>query len=397
MKKLCLALSTVLIAACSAMDSERFAMEVDEPSLQSKGRLSAPLAEKEFLPPTHPLTAGAHACSFDYPPQERAAGCNRALARTINFGDMLDTPTEGLGPVLSDEFITLAKGAGFTAIRLTIRWDARADFKPPYTIDPDFFDRVDGAVKLASAQGLAVVIDMHHYAAMNTAPKSEQQRFLALWNQIAQHYRNAPATVMFELLNEPNLYLGRDMWQRVMSAALREIRASNPDRTLIVGGAPWNTLAALEQLHLPFDDRNLIVTFHYYDPIEVTHQGAEWVDGSDEWMGTAWRGSAAERQALKADFADVAQWAKVERRPIFLGEFGVYSEADDATRLAWTKAVREQAEANGFSWAYWELASKFGVLDPWTLDWREPLLQTLLPQSPVLGANARLYGRYDDR
>lgn len=60
------------------------------------------------------------------------------------------------------------------------------------------------------------------------------------------------------------------------------------------------------------------------------------------------------------------------RRPVFLGEFGVYSRADEATRIAWTTAVRREAEARGFSWAYWELASSFGVLEPLTLTWRRP-------------------------
>jgi len=33
----------------------------------------------------------------------------------------------------------------------------------------------------------------------------------------------------------------------------------------------------------------------------------------------------------------------------------------------------------GFAWAYWELASSFGVLEPLSLQWRQPLLDALLP------------------
>ncbi|TQX18973.1 hypothetical protein D1N57_20730, partial [Clostridioides difficile] len=36
-------------------------------------------------------------------------------------------------------------------------------------------------------------------------------------------------------------------------------------------------------------------------------------------------------------------------------------EAPETSRRAWVKAVREEAEKRNFSWAYWELASGFGI------------------------------------
>jgi len=326
--------------------------------------------------------ASALACSFEQPPQARAESCNRLLARSINFGNMLDHAREGMaGPALRDEFIVLTAKAGFTAIRLPVRWDAQAGDKPPYTIDPAFFERVDGVLALAQAQGLAVVLDMHHYTALMSEPETELPRFRGLWKQVAEHYRDAPATVVFEVLNEPQRELTAARWNRALTAVLPVIRASNPQRTLIVGGAEWNSRRTLAGVEWPREDRNLIATFHYYEPMEVTHQGAEWVAGASGWMGTRWRGTPAERQRLAEAFDGVAAWARQEQRPVFLGEFGAYSRADEATRLAWTRAVREHAEARGFAWAYWELAAGFGVLEPRSLTWREPLLRSLFPDA----------------
>jgi endoglucanase len=328
------------------------------------------------------LAAGAaFACSNDQPPAERAASCNRLLARSINFGNMLDHAREGMaGPMLRDEFITLTAQAGFTAIRLPVRWDARAGIQPPYRIAPDFFERVDGVVQMALKHKLAIVLDMHHYANMMLEPAAERERFLAIWRQVAEHYRDAPPTVLFELLNEPNRELTRERWNEALAAVLPIVRESNPNRTLIVGGGDWNSGPALESLRLPADDRNLIATFHYYEPMAVTHQGAEWVSGAGAWVGTTWRGTSSEMQKLRDDFDRVQRWAEREKRPMLLGEFGAYSRADEATRIAWTRAVREQAEARGFAWAYWELASSFGVLEPLSLQWRRPLLEALLPR-----------------
>ncbi|HEY0821343.1 MAG TPA: glycoside hydrolase family 5 protein [Rhizobacter sp.] len=332
------------------------------------------------------LTAPALACDFEQAPQARAESCNRLLARSINFGNMLDHAREGMaGPALRDEFVALAAQGGFTAIRLPIRWDARAAYKPPYTIDPEFFARVDGVVKLALEHKLAIVLDMHHYTGMMSDPDAEMPRFLALWQQVAEHYRDAPATVLFEVLNEPHQNLTQSKWNDALAAVLPVIRASNPQRTLIVGGADWNSRRMLWSLRLPKDDRNLIATFHYYEPMAVTHQGAEWVSGAGAWMGTTWRGREPELRALREAFDGVADWARREQRPVYLGEFGVYSKAEHASRIAWTRAVREAAEARGFSWAYWELAAGFGVLDALSMTWRQPLYDALMAP----GARAR--------
>jgi endoglucanase len=329
---------------------------------------------------TATAAASGDDCSFAQPPAQRAQGCQQRLARSINFGNMLDHAREGLaGPMLRDEFIALTAQAGFTAIRLPVRWDARAGYQPPYRIDPAFFERVDGVVRLALEHKLAIVLDMHHYAAMMLEPAVERERFLTIWRQVAEHYRDAPATVMFELLNEPNRELTRARWNEALAAVLPVIRASNPQRTLIVGGGDWNSGPALDSLALPADDRNLIATFHYYEPMAVTHQGAEWVSGAGAWVGTTWSATAEQTAKLRDDFDRVARWAARERRPVLLGEFGAYSRADEPTRIAWTRAVRENAEARGFAWAYWELASSFGVLEPLSLQWRRPLLEALLP------------------
>ena len=132
--------------------------------------------------------APASACSFEQPPRARAESCNRLLARSINFGNMLDHAREGMaGPALRDEFIELTAKAGFTAIRLPIRWDAQAADKPPYTIDAEFFARIDGVVKLALQHQLAIVLDMHHYTAMMSEPDTERARFLVrCWERIAR-------------------------------------------------------------------------------------------------------------------------------------------------------------------------------------------------------------------
>jgi endoglucanase len=136
----------------------------------------------------------------------------------------------------------------------------------------------------------------------------------------------------------------------------------------------------LEKLVLPENDRHLIVTVHFYDPMTFTHQGASWVQGSDKWLGNTWQGTDAEKLAVTKAFDKAAAWGKEHQRPMYLGEFGAFSRGDMDSRARWTAFVSRTAEADGLAWTYWEFCAGFGVYDPVAKQWREPLLDALLPK-----------------
>ena len=308
-----------------------------------------------------------------------AAEQNLRLGRGINLGNALEAPNEGeWGFTLREEYFPIIRDAGFDSVRIPIRWSAHAQKRPPYRIEPKFFDRVDWAIEEALSSDLRAVINIHHYEEMYGDPLAEKQRFLALWRQIAERYRDQPRTLYFEILNEPHEKLTAEIWNDVLRQALAVIRKSHPDRTVIVGPAQWNNLEQLPNLKLPKDDRNLIVTFHYYSPFEFTHQGASWAEGSEKWLGTPWPASPTDEQAVQRDFDKAAAWGRRENRPLYLGEFGAYSAAEMESRARWTRYVRKAAESRGISWAYWEFGSGFGAYDPMKQQWRAPLRQALL-------------------
>jgi len=305
---------------------------------------------------------------------------NKLLGRGVNLGNALEAPNEGeWGMVLQEEYFGLIKGAGFDSVRIPIRWSTHASQTPPYTIDPAFFERVDWAVNQAIQNDLQVVINMHHYEEIFKEPAAQQERFLALWGQIAAHYKDYPTSLVFEILNEPNNMLTTRLWNSLLVEALAKIRPTNPDRNIIIGPAEWNSLYKLNDLILPEDDRHIIVTFHYYLPFHFTHQGAEWAEGSEAWMGTTWEGTQDQQKALELDLNIAANWAKQNNRPLYLGEFGAYSKADLDSRARWMNFVARQAEARGMSWAYWEFGAGFGIYERQLKIWMKPLLNALIP------------------
>jgi endoglucanase len=305
---------------------------------------------------------------------------NARLGRGVNLGNALEAPSEGeWGVTLQEEYFALIQIGGFDSVRIPIRWSAHAALRAPYTIDPAFFDRVDWAVEQALSRNLLVIINVHHYEEMFSDPLAEQERFLALWRQVAEHYKDYPPELLLEILNEPNGALSSSRWNALLKEALTAIRETNPTRTVVVGPANWNSVDALGSLELPEDDRHLIVTFHYYEPFQFTHQGAEWVEGADAWLGTTWEGTEAQKRAIVADLDRAAEWGRAQSRPVYLGEFGAYSKADMDSRARWTAFVARTAEERGISWAYWEFCSGFGVFDPTRGAWNEPLLEALVP------------------
>ncbi len=201
---------------------------------------------------------------------------NTQLARTVNFGNALEAPTEGAwGMTLEENYFQLVKDAGFSAIRLPVKWSAHALSAAPYTIDETFLKRVDWAVSNATKRGLSIIVNMHHYDELLTDPPAHLERFLALWRQIAERYKTQNDLVFFEILNEPNGKL-EPLWNEYASRALSVIRQSNPTRAVIIGPNGYNSIGKLAELTLP-NDPNIIVTVHFYDPFSFTHQGAEWV------------------------------------------------------------------------------------------------------------------------
>lgn len=315
--------------------------------------------------------------------QAQTPSGNELLGSGVNYGNMLEAPREGdWGVRFDDDYPRLIKDAGFRSVRLPVCWSAHTAATKPFRVEADFLARVKHVVECNLAQGLNVVLNVHHFDELFEDPDGQKERFIALWEQIAEQFREADERVFFELLNEPHGKLSGDRWNDLLAETLEVIRHTHPRRWVIVGPDNWNNVQRLPQLKLPEQDRRLIATVHYYLPITFTHQGASWVRPTLP-VGKKWDGKVAEIEAIRRHFDAVARWSKQHDRPVYLGEFGAYDRADMDSRVRWTREVRRVCEESGFAWSYWELAAGFGILDPNTNQWRAELLQALVTRSPA--------------
>jgi endoglucanase len=307
------------------------------------------------------------------------------IGRGINFGNMLEAPNEGdWGIRAEDRFIELVGTGKFSSsVRLPVRWSNHATLDASAVIDQEFFKRVDYVVDRLLARGVIVIVDMHHYRQLDGDKLDDKERavptdllevrLLAMWKQIAERYANRNANLLFEIYNEPH---GRfeSKWNDILSRAVRVVRRSNPTRVIVVGPTFYNSAFKLSELILP-PDPNLLLTVHNYDPFDFTHQGADWIDPVKPIGVTCCNES--QKQNIRQGLDLAVSEAKRLNYPIFVGEFGSYSKAPEASRIAYSRFMRDSLEERALAWFYWELASGFGVFDPDANQFRSPLAEAL--------------------
>ena len=275
-----------------------------------------------------------------------------------------------------ESYFKMIKEAGFTSVRINLYPFRHMDSQ--YKINPDWLKTLDWAVDKGLEANLVVILDLHEFTAMADDPEAKKEMFLSFWKQVAPRYKEKSNNVIYEILNEPNQKLTPDMWNTFLAEAVKIIRASNPGRTLIIGPGNWNGIETLNTLKLPENDRNIIVTVHFYHPMRFTHQGASWTSEFKNLSGIKWTGTPDEINEVESKLQVAADWSLKNKRPIYLGEFGSYDKADMDSRARYTAFVARTAEKLGFSWAYWQFDADFIVYNIDKETWVQPILNALM-------------------
>jgi len=257
------------------------------------------------------------------------------------------------------------------------------------------FDLLDASLDWCEAAGLRAIVDLHitrsHYfndrsgvPALFTDP-AEEARFSDLWRDLSDRlHARANDQVAYELLNEA---VARDPedWNRVARTAFDAVRALEPERTIVLGSNWFNQYHTFERLAVP-DDPNLILTYHYYSPMLITHHQAMWWDGGiydgpihypgvpvapedlaelDAAQRALWKDEWNEPFDRSTMVADLAQPLAVQQRtglPLYCGEFGCYYKTPQPIRLAWYADMMATFKEYGIAWANWDYKGSFGIV-----------------------------------
>ena len=295
-----------------------------------------------------------------------AADAPRSLpvGACINMGGQLEAESEtahGGARIEASDFKRI-RATGFTTVRIPVRWSVKTGGGPGYAIDPAWMERVTTVVDQALAAGLNVILNDHHFNALDADPSANSAKLAALWEQIAAHFADRPTSrLWFEIENEPHEKLTNALLDETFAPALKAIRASNPDRPVVIGGDNWSGIDSLATLELP-DDPNVYPTFHYYEPFDFTHQGAGWVDPSPK-IGRRY-GTPADAERLVADTAKVKAYTARTGLIPFMGESGAYdAHVPLDQRVQYTRAVHDAFAPLAVGICGWAYTNTFPYYD----------------------------------
>ena len=223
--------------------------------------------------------------------------------------------------------IALLHRAGFNAIRVPMHYSL---FESD---DAEGFKLLDQLMVWCRAEGLYVILDLHAapggqtganiddsagYPWLYQSPQA-QEHLLATWRRLAAHYRDEPAVLGYDLLNEPippfpRLASLNPSLEPLYKRLSEEIRKVDAHHILFLGGAQWD--GNFSVFGKPFDS-NVVYTFHKY------------------W-------TAADESVLRP-YLEFRERYDV---PIWMGESG---ENTDERIAQFAKAL----EKNNIGWAFW--------------------------------------------
>lgn len=284
---------------------------------------------------------------------------------------------------------------GFDHIRLPVAEEQLVTADGAF--DNETITLIENAIKWCKKHKMKVIFDLHIIKAHHFNEKSntlwhspDAQRHLCdLWEKIARRLDKYPVTLLaFELLNEP-VAEDNEEWNKVLDKLLPAVRSVNSKRIIMVASNKWNSVDNIPNVRIPDNDPNLILTFHFYEPMILTHYRASWTDQKDLVLehgvsypgcpvdpadipaldkhyrktATWWAKQTFDKQWMRTRWQKAMDYASEKGLTLYLGEFGCYSKAKESSRLAWVNDVASLCDELGIPRAYWEYKSEFGFAD----------------------------------
>lgn len=335
------------------------------------------------------------------------------LRKGINFGGYLsqcEHSTLHYQSFISEEDVKTVAGWGFDHIRLPI--DCEVFEHEDGSLYAEGIAFVDRFVEWCKNAGIDVVLDLHKAYGydFNDAGNEEKnnlfqsealkQRFVDLWTYIAKRY-GSEKHVAFELLNEVVEEENADLWNDLIARAMHAIRTYAKESPVIYGGIQWNSARTLKLL-VPPEDKNVIYTFHMYEPLVFTHQKAYWVPdlppdlevrypadmdyykkiseiigykGKDVSVSKCPEMGVPFLKEMVQEAVDAAANAGVR---LYCGEFGVIDQAPQEDTLRWFEDIMQVFDEYDIHYSLWSYKKMdFGLIDEHYDPIRDEMLKLL--------------------
>lgn len=295
---------------------------------------------------------------------------------------------------------------GFDHLRIPV--DEEQLFLPDGQKDTAAFALLHNGLSWCRKYNLRAIVDLHILRShnFNAAVKplftdeKAQQLFFNCWEKISAELKDySNDWVAYELMNEPVADNPED-WNKLVKSCVALLRDLEPERVLVIGSNRWQSYETVKDLYLPQGDRNIIISFHYYEPFLLTHYQASWTQEREYTGGVHYPGpvvSAADLSALPEEiagrysvwtsrvydketfarhFGEVLSVARSYGVSAYCGEYGCINSSPVPDRLRWWRDINEVFEEMGIARAVWDYKGSFGILKQGQPD--RPMLDALM-------------------
>jgi endoglucanase len=193
--------------------------------------------------------------------------------------------------------------------------------------------------------------------------KEFRDAFKNLWKQIASRYKSDKRGVAYDLMNEPHDEVAHREWPKYAKELSQAVRAIDKTHTIVIEPADWSWPDGFKSLNVT-GDKNTVYSFHFYGPMDFTHQRG--YDSAGKFTGHL---TATEEQTKARKYPGFIQgenWNKAKIKEslaaafkfrdrhhvrIWCGEFGVTRWANGAE--AWLKDIIDVMELEKVGWSYY--------------------------------------------
>lgn len=304
------------------------------------------------------------------------------IVRGVNLGGWLsqcDYSDKRLNEFIQEEDFARIASWGLDHVRIPVDYNVLDDGRG--------YAKLDWAIEMCRKYGLKMVLDLHKTAGFSFDKgeaevgffdsESYQERFYALWEELARRYGSMTELLVFELLNEVTEPRFIDAWNRISGETICRIRTIAPDVVILVGSYWNNSASSVKDLAAPADDK-VIYNFHCYEPLTFTHQGAPWVENMDINARVAFDQCGATEEYFEGLFASAIEAAEKNHTTLYCGEYGVIDVASPEDTLKWLKVIHAVLDKHGISRALWSYKGmNFGLTRPELDGVREEMIQNM--------------------
>lgn len=216
----------------------------------------------------------------------------KGYKKGVNFGGWLsqcEHKKEHYDSFIKAEDFAKAKELGYDHVRLPIDYELIETEEGEFI--EDGFKYIDFAIENCKKNGLNMILDLHRTPGFSFDPfhnktglfadEKLQDRFYEIWDVLSKKYGKEKDMLCLELLNEVTNKEYCDTWNMMAGKAIEVIRKNAPTIRIIIGGYYNNSVEAVKDILDPVDE-NIVYTFHFYEPLLFTHQGACWIATMDQ-------------------------------------------------------------------------------------------------------------------